>query len=183
MLPKMDTEKRYRLISVSFLFTCLLTATACSGRAAPSPTQTSTPISLPSPTPTGLAEKTVTLIALPLVPTSTLACVNGLTFVEDLTIPDGEVVSAGSRLDKQWRVQNSGTCNWDQRYHMRLISGSQMEAAVEQALYPARAGTQATLEVVFTAPAEAGEYVSVWQAFDANGIGFGDTFFIKIIVQ
>jgi hypothetical protein len=109
--------------------------------------------------------------------------VDGLTFVDDVTIPDFSVISPGSTLDKQWLVQNSGTCNWDKRYLMRLISGDLLGAPAEQALYPARAGSQATLRILFTAPAEPGEYVSEWQAFGDNGIPFGDTFFIKIIVQ
>jgi hypothetical protein len=100
-----------------------------------------------------------------------------------VTIPDGTVVAHGSTLDKQWLVQNSGDCNWDSRYRLRLISGDALGAASEQALYPARAGTQATLRILFTAPQEAGAYVSEWQAFDANGIPFGESFFMKIEVQ
>jgi hypothetical protein len=42
---------------------------------------------------------------------------------------------------------------------------------------------QATLRIVFTAPQEVGEYFSEWQGFDAQGIPFGESFFIKIIVQ
>ena len=75
-------------------------------------------------------------------------------------------MAPGSTLDKQWLVQNSGDCNWDARYRLRLISGDALGAATEQALYPARAGTQATLRILFTAPQEAGDYVSEWQAFD-----------------
>jgi len=175
----MDTEKRQWFIPVSILFYLALFLTSCGRKATPTPT----PISLPSPTPILTPLGSVTPIPLPVVPTSTLACVNGLTFVSDLTIPDNTVVTSGSSLDKQWLVQNSGSCNWDERYRMRLISGESLGAAAEQSLYPARAGSQATLRVVFTAPAEPGEYVSEWQAFDFSGISFGDTFFIKIIVQ
>lgn len=58
-----------------------------------------------------------------------------------------------------------------------------MGASPEQALYPARAGMQVIVRIYFTAPLEAGEYFSEWQAFDAKGIPFGEVFFIKIIVQ
>jgi hypothetical protein len=80
-------------------------------------------------------------------------------------------------------VQNNGDCNWDTRYRLRLISGVALGASTEQALYPARAGTQAKLRILFSAPQEAGDYISEWQAFDANGIPFGESFFIKIEVQ
>jgi hypothetical protein len=100
-----------------------------------------------------------------------------------VTIPDYTVVAPGSSLDKQWLVQNSGSCNWDSRYRLRLISGDPLGASPEQALYPARAGMQATLRILFTAPQETGEYVSEWQAFDPNEIPFGESFVIKIIVS
>ena len=93
------------------------------------------------------------------------------------------MVAPGESLDKQWLVQNSGSCNWDERYHLRLISEEALGAAPEQALYPARAGTQATLQVSFIAPSDAGEYTSEWQAFDSNGLPFGESFFIKVVVQ
>jgi hypothetical protein len=86
-------------------------------------------------------------------------------------------------LDKQWLVQNSGDCNWDGNYRLRLISGDALGASTEQALYPARAGTQATLRILFTAPQKVGGYISEWQAFNAHGIAFGASFFIKIEVQ
>jgi hypothetical protein len=120
---------------------------------------------------------------MPAVPTSTPLCTDNLTFISDVTIPDGTVVAPGSTLDKQWLVQNSGDCNWDASYHLRLISGNALGTSTDQVLYPARAGTQATLRILFTAPQEAGEYISEWQAFDPNGIAFGESFYIKIEVQ
>jgi hypothetical protein len=42
---------------------------------------------------------------------------------------------------------------------------------------------QATLRIVFTTPVDAGDYISEWQAFDAKGIPFGESFFVKIVVQ
>jgi len=86
-------------------------------------------------------------------------------------------------MDKQWLVLNAGSCNWDSRYRLRLINGDAMRASLEQALFPARAGMQATLRMEFTAPLEPGKYFSEWQAFDARGIAFGESFFIKVIVQ
>jgi hypothetical protein len=108
---------------------------------------------------------------------------NGLTFISDLTIDDDTVVTPGSSLDKQWLVQNSGTCNWDGRYRLRLINDVALGALPEQALYPARAGLQATVRINFTAPMDAGTYTSDWQAFDISGIPFGDSFYVKIVVQ
>jgi hypothetical protein len=80
-------------------------------------------------------------------------------------------------------VQNSGTCNWDDRYRLKFVSGSELGAPVEQTLYPARSGTEATIRILFTAPAEPGTYQSAWQAYDPQGQPFGDPVFIQIIIE
>jgi hypothetical protein len=103
--------------------------------------------------------------------------------LEDLSFPDGTVVAPGASIDKQWRVQNSGTCNWDSRYRLRFAGGLNMGAATEQALFPARAGSQATIRIVFTAPSEPGTYSTAWQTFGPEGQSFGDPLFMEIIVQ
>jgi hypothetical protein len=114
--------------------------------------------------------------------TPTPVCTPNLTFLSDLTIPDGTQVAPGATLDKRWQVENSGSCNWDANYRVKLIAGEQMGAPAEQALYPARSGTQATLRILFTAPTQPGTYRSAWQAFDPNGQPFGDVFFIEVVV-
>jgi hypothetical protein len=120
--------------------------------------------------------------AQPLAPTAIPACTNNLTYLQDLTIPDGSPVSSGSVLDKRWKVQNSGTCNWDERYRIKLVSGTEM-GAQEQTLYPARSGTELTIQIIFTAPEEPGTYQSGWQAVDPQGNPFGDLFYIQVVTQ
>lgn len=116
-------------------------------------------------------------------PTATPACTDGLAFLEDLTIPDKTVVSPGASVDKQWLVQNNGSCNWDARYRLKFVGGLEMGAAIEQALYPARAGSQATIRITFTAPTEPGAYTTAWQGIDPDGEPFEDTIFMEIIVE
>jgi len=110
-------------------------------------------------------------------------CSNNLTFVEDVTIPDNMFATFGLALDKQWLVQNSGTCNWNASYRLKHIGGAELGAPGEVALYPARAGTQATIQIWFTAPFTEGAYESAWQAMDPNGTPFGDLIYIRITVQ
>jgi hypothetical protein len=109
--------------------------------------------------------------------------VDGLAFLEDLTVPDGTVVSPGASVDKRWLVQNNGSCNWDSRYRLIFVGGLEMGAAIEQALYPARAGSQAAIRITFTAPDQPGTYTTAWQAVDPNGEPFGDAVFMKIVVE
>jgi len=110
-------------------------------------------------------------------------CQDNLTFLNDLTIQDGTVVTSLATMDKRWEVENSGTCNWNAGYRIRLIAGPEMGAQKEQALYPARSGTRATIRLLFQAPTEVGSFRSAWQAFNAQGEAFGDPFFIDITVS
>ena len=116
-------------------------------------------------------------------PTATQVCEDDLRFVEDLTIPDGTVTLPGLPVDKRWQVENSGSCNWGEHYRLRLIEGPSLGAEPEQALYPARGGTQAVIRILFTAPLESGKYRSAWQAYNPYGEPFGDTFYLEIVVE
>ena len=151
----MDTEKRRRLFSgstpaiASRASVCLylwLILSSCGGNIP----AISTP-SLPAIYPTERPFSTVPMLA-----TLTISCSDGLSFLEDVTIKDYSIIPPGSSMDKRWLIQNSGSCNWDSRYRLRLISGNSLGASLEQALFPARAGMQATLRINFTAPLEAG---------------------------
>ena len=176
------------LLIVLFTF---LYASACSPLSAPTPfipptaqAQLIEPTLIIQPT-----QQIITVLTTPLptviIPTATINpadCINNLTFLEDLTIPDGTFFPYGSTMDKQWLVQNSGTCNWDSRYRLRYVGGAILGAPEEINLYPAKSGTQATIQITFTAPFTDGEYASAWQAFDPNGLAFGGTFYLRIVV-
>lgn len=106
-----------------------------------------------------------------------------MVFLEDLTIPDGTRVSPGAELDKRWLVQNAGTCNWDNQYRLNLVAGTELGVPAEQALFPARSGTDLEIRIVFSAPDEPGVYRSAWQATNPERTAFGDPIFIEIIVE
>ncbi|MFO7622759.1 MAG: NBR1-Ig-like domain-containing protein [Anaerolineales bacterium] len=177
---------RISVIKLGWLIFLLGALSACTnGLALPQPPQ-ATPAApylpptraIPSPTP--LPPPTSTPAErLPLAPPP---CIDQLTFIDDLTIPDGSVVSPGQALDKRWQVENSGACNWDERYRLRLIAGSSLGSPSEQALYPARSGAVVDIQILFTAPEEAGAYRSAWQAYGPTGEPFGDQIFIDIVV-
>lgn len=128
-----------------------------------------TPLALHSPTPP------------PVTPTA--ACTHSLSFVDDLTVPDGTKFAPGAPIDKIWLVRNDGTCNWDARFQLHFLDGDLMQAESQIALFPARAGAEAQIQVQFTAPDEAGTYASRWQAYTPLGEPFGDLIFILIEVD
>jgi len=158
------------------MFFVVLALAACGGTGTPAFTPFALPTGLSDPAP--LMQATSQLLA----DTATPPCTNSLLFLQDLTIPDNTAVAAGSSLDKQWQVQNNGSCNWDSHYRLRLVGGDALGVPPEQALYPARSGAQVVLRIIFTAPTASGAYTSEWQAFDPQGNAFGDAFFIKIVV-
>jgi len=177
-----QVRPRPRLITLLLVLTF---AQACAPQATdtpfrpptqPPPTQISTAAATPPAIQTSLPTSSVTTTP------SEGPCSNNLKFVQDVTIPDGTTVSVGSIIDKQWLVDNSGTCNWDSTYRLKWIGGDPLGANQEQLLYPARAGKQTTLRILFTAPATEGTYESAWQAYGPDGTAFGDLIYVKVVV-
>ncbi len=110
-------------------------------------------------------------------------CVDGLSYLDDLTIPDGTEVETGAPIEKQWEVKNIGTCNWSENYSIRLVAGSSLGANPEQKIYPALSSTKAVIRIDFLAPVTPGNYRSAWQAYNPNNQPFGDIFYIDIVVK
>ena len=172
------------LIKLLGLFWILILSGSCAPKSPPPPFRPPSQVG-----PTGILPTTTPIPQLYTpAPTPTITatvpgpCTNNLTFVDDLTVVDNTFIAPAAAIDKQWLVQNSGTCNWNSAYRLRWIGGDTLGAAEEQALYPARAGTQATLRILFTAPTAEDFYESAWQAVDPGGNAFGDLIFIKIVV-
>ncbi len=174
---------RPNLIALLLLLTF---ASACASQGASTPFR---PPTLPPPTDLPpAAGATLTPAILPALSTSTITttptegpCLNNLKFVSDVTIPDGTTVSIGSTIDKQWLVDNNGTCNWDSTYRLKWIGGDPMGADQEQFLHPVRAGKQANLRILLTAPTMEGTYESTWQAYGPDGIAFGDPIYLRVV--
>lgn len=171
---------------ISFVCFYLALTSACSQAPTPTPFR---PPTAPAPLiePTFIINPTQPVVIIESSPLPTIVpttnpeeCDNDLNFVSDLTISDGTSVTYGSSIDKQWTVENSGTCHWNSGYRLRHIGGALLEAPEEIALYPARAGTQATIQIIFTTPFTDGAYESAWQAIDPDGLPFGDPIYMRI---
>jgi hypothetical protein len=166
------------------IFCLVFLLAACAGGATPTlyapPTKESIIAITSQTTPSNLESKSGTPSPQP---SPSPACSPGLAFLEDITIPDGTPVNQGEILDKRWLVENTGSCNWDDRFSLKLIAGPNMSAQPEHALFPARSGSQAEIRILFTAPQESGVHRSAWQAYDPQGELFGDPIFIEVVVQ
>ncbi len=164
-----------------------LSLAACGTTSSPDQTEIQGEVFIPPTAAVTSTSPFATPTAAPLVteafrPSPTPACFDGLTYLEDLSIPDGSVVAPGASLDKRWLVENSGSCNWDESYALQLVAGPALEVTETQALYPARSGSTATIRIIFTAPSEPSTYRSAWQAYNPQGEAFGDPIYIEVTV-
>lgn len=136
------------------------------------------------PTLVATAVKTPTMNPITPVPAAVdRDCIKGLSYVDDVTVPDGTYFVPGAPVVKTWKVENSGTCRWTGRYTLRHIDGNAMEASPKQELVSIAPGTEGEITIEFTAPEVAGYYYSGWQAYDDLGKSFGDEIYMEIYVD
>ncbi len=157
------------------------------------PAPTETPTETPTPTPTStptwrLQISTPTLTTTPLAtptpaPTPAPVCVSDAAFVQDVAVPDGTVFAPGQRIDKIWRLRNSGNCAWEAGYSLAYQSGDLMGAPASVPVPSVSAGGVFDVAVTFYAPYQPGSYTSYWIMRDSGGQPFGPTVRMVILVQ
>lgn len=135
------------------------------------------------PTLSNTAQPIALVTATPVPATPTPECVESLEYIDDVTVPDGSAFAPGARIEKVWRVLNAGSCDWGAGYRLRFSGGELLGAVDEQALFPARGGSEAEITVIFEAPQQPGRYNSAWVAINPLGEEFGDVIFMDIIVD
>jgi hypothetical protein len=142
------------------------------------PTQTPVP-----PTATSLPPTNTPL------PTSASYC-DWVSFVKDVSIPDGTTFGPGETFTKTWRLKNRGTCAWTSDYMLVFTGGSSMggTTAVRLPGYVAPGGT-VDVSVTLTAPGTPGRYTGYWSLRNPSGVifGYGDkadkAFYVDIKVK
>ncbi len=136
----------------------IATTTAMAGAANPTPipTQPKPPTALP------------TIPVVPVVP-----C-DKMSFVSDISTPDGTVLKPHQGFQKIWRIKNSGSCTWTPTYQFVFVTGDQMGAPAAVPLgknvFP---GDTIDIVINLTAPAFEGKYRGYWRMRNASGIFFG----------
>lgn len=105
-----------------------------------------------------------------------------LTYLADVTMPDGTVIKPGETFTKTWRVRNDGQSTWGDGYWLAHTGGEQM-SAIGRAPLPALApGEEGEVSVVMSAPAAPGSYRSEWTPTAPDGLGFNNFLFVEIRV-
>ena len=136
--------------------------------------QPTTPI--PTDTQTPMPEATMTPSQTPLVsPTFTPIPCNAVSFVQDVTIPDGTNIVVGNGFTKTWRLKNTGSCTWNSSYSLVFDKGEKMNGPDAQPLIGGTVAPGQTVDVSvnLTAPASAGNYRGYWRLRDGSGVLFG----------
>lgn len=116
-------------------------------------------------------------------------CTNSFEFIEDVNIPDDTVFTAGQTFEKRWRLENNGTCPWNENYALAFLDGplvpDESTIPLTSVVVP---GQTVEVSAAFTAPEILGTYRSNWQLQDSNGNLFGvnglleEAFWVQIVV-
>ncbi len=110
-------------------------------------------------------------------------CVNSFYYLDDVNYQDGTEVEAGSVFLKEWEVQNNGSCDWNEKYRLRFVSGDQMGAPDSVPIPSVIVGSKGKLSVELQASKEPGTYRSVWKVFGSDNRSFGETVYVEIVVK
>lgn len=136
-------------------------------------------------TPIGTAVIGLTPLLPPAATSSGQACYNS-KFVADVTIPDGTVFQPYTKFTKIWRIQNTGTCKWDDGFGLTIWTGPAMGG---QPIYfsrndqPIQPGSITDMAIEMRAPAETGEYIAHWSMVTDQGQLFGGDLTVVIKVS
>ncbi len=118
-------------------------------------------------------------------PTSTLVpkeCTDELTFITDVSIPDGTAVNPGDSFNKIWEVQNSGTCTWDSSYTIQFSDGTNFGWEGTLPVDTVAPGENFQISVDLVASQETGIYEGRWTLVNDQGQPFGPLVYVTIFV-
>jgi hypothetical protein len=144
-------------------------------------TPPSTPTKAPSPT---VAPPTSATLLQPGTGTAGAGLAQGCdnsVYVNDVTIPDGTVMTPGKNFVKTWTLMNNGTCAWTSSYKLVFITGESMGGASVPLPNSVPAGQQSQLSVSLVAPANAGDYTGWWRLQNPAGQYFGNS--VSVVIK
>jgi hypothetical protein len=122
--------------------------------------------------------------------TGTIVPCDQVSFLRDLTIPDGTLISPGTAYTKIWELKNTGSCAWNSLYTLVFANqGDLMGGAISQPLITSGAvqpGETVKVSVNLSAPVNQGDYKGHWRLRNPTGTEFGPagkTFWVAIKVS
>jgi hypothetical protein len=96
---------------------------------------------------------------------------NSSDLIVDVTIPDGVIMPTNKEFIKTWRIQNTGSCTWDNNYAFVFIAGDRMygEGVRFSRVLP---GETIEVPVTMITPDVSGNYIGYW-ALRVGNLEFG----------
>ena len=107
---------------------------------------------------------------------------NNSAFVRDVNYPNGTTVSPGEEFVKTWKVENTGSCDWQYNYGMAVIVDKDFDSSWNHLGRNVKPGEWAEVSVIVNAPNNDGTYTGSWRMADAGGNPFGATLTLTIVV-
>jgi hypothetical protein len=146
---------------------------------------TETLAAIPIASPTLTVVPTITLPVITFTPEASATsnpCYN-LLWIKDVTIPDGTQMKAGETFTKTWLVQNIGGCAWRAGFTFNNVGGDRMRGNIITLKESIQTGSKREISVELVVPSgQSGLIQSSWRMADENGIYFGDTLSVNIMV-
>ncbi|MBN1977208.1 MAG: hypothetical protein JW918_07380, partial [Anaerolineae bacterium] len=177
-------HRKYRPLFVAMI-ALMLALLACNAPTALPPTQN--PF-LPASTEVGEvggASPTSIPASTEVPPTDTpvvTVCAFDAGYVADVTVPDNTPFLPNTAFVKTWRIQNTGSCDWETGTKLVYVSGDPLGGPPAVDLPLAAVGASVDVTVNFTSPGAPGTYRSNWQAQRPDGAKFGQQFYVQIVV-
>jgi len=101
-------------------------------------------------------------------------CVPKMSFLEDVTVPNGTTLQPNAEFVRTWRVLNDGTCYWNSTYRLVFSKGDQMGGPAWVAVPNTEPGARVDISVPLVAPPWPGTYRGTWAMQATNGATFGE---------
>ena len=110
-------------------------------------------------------------------------------WIQDVTYDDTvekPVLKANKRVLKIWRVQNTGTCAWDDGFVLVQYSGDNMDASkweIKKKADFVDPGEIVDISVELTVPSKKGEHGGCWRMKGDNDFYFGTSLCFNFLVE
>ena len=151
--------------------------------ATPEPTFTLLPTFTAGPSLTPAIAPVATSASGYKTPTTDAAAAHGCynaTLLADVTVPYGATYTQGDKFTKTWRVQNTGSCDWNRGFLIVFLSGDSMGASNTVIDQKVPTGGIAEISLKMTAPNSSGLVYGNWQLAPDIGKGFGNVLGVAI---
>jgi len=103
--------------------------------------------------------------------------------VEDVTVPNGTEMEPGDEFTKTWKIENTGTCDWNENFRIQYVGGHLFGSDTTKIRKYVHDGETVMISLKMTAPNGSGVATSSWQIATDSGDSFGQVFTVQIVLK